>query len=176
MHMMKRRIEMEFRKAVGTDVDDMMRIIRQAQAGLKRQGVDQWQDGYPDVETISRDIADGIGYVLVKDGNVAATVAISFDKEKTYDSIYEGEWITSGEYAVIHRIAVDDKFKGTGLASEIIRKAELLCLDRGVHSIKIDTHEDNSSMQRMLEKSNFKYCGVIYLEDGAKRIAFEKTL
>ena len=38
----------------------------------------------------------------------------------------------------------------------------------------MDTHEDNISMQRLLEKNNFKYCGIIYLEDGNKRIAFEK--
>ena len=26
------------------------------------------------------------------------------------------------------------------------------------------------------EKNGFKYCGIIYLEDGDKRVAFEKTL
>ena len=31
-------------------------------------------------------------------------------------------------------------------------------------------------MQRLLEKSGFKYCGIIYLEDGNERIAFEKII
>lgn len=53
---------------------------------------------------------------------------------------------------------------------------EELCLSKGVHSIKIDTHEENISMQRLLKKNKFQYRGVIYLEDGNKRIAFERTL
>ena len=44
------------------------------------------------------------------------------------------------------------------------------------NSIKIDTHKDNISMQKLLEKNDFKYCGIIYLEDGSQRIAFEKII
>ena len=42
--------------------------------------------------------------------------------------------------------------------------------------MKNDTHRDNQSMQRMQAKNGFEYCGVIYLEDGAERIAFEKIV
>ena len=31
-------------------------------------------------------------------------------------------------------------------------------------------------MQNLLKKNGFSYCGVIYLEDGGKRIAFEKII
>ena len=31
-------------------------------------------------------------------------------------------------------------------------------------------------MQRLLEKSGFKYCGIILLEDNSERIAFEKII
>lgn len=167
---------MEFRKAVETDVNNIMNIIKQAQAYFKEQGINQWQDNYPNVETISSDIADKNSYVLSKDNNIVATAAVSFDREKTYDSIYEGEWISNNEYAVIHRIAVNNNYKGLGLSSQIIKNIEQLCLNKGVHSIKVDTHEENISMQKLLEKNKFQYCGIIYLEDRSKRIAFEKTL
>ncbi|HBN29292.1 MAG TPA: GNAT family N-acetyltransferase, partial [Clostridiaceae bacterium] len=49
-------------------------------------------------------------------------------------------------------------------------------LSKGVHSIKIDTHRENKSMQRLLKKNGFEYCGIIYLKDKSERIAFEKTL
>ena len=42
--------------------------------------------------------------------------------------------------------------------------------------MKNDTHKDNQSMQRMQAKNGFEYCGLIYLEDGAERIAFEKIV
>lgn len=167
---------MEFRRAVETDVNNIINIIQQAQAYFKEHMINQWQDNYPNVETISNDIASKNSYVLLKDNNIVATAAVSFDKEKTYDSIYDGEWISNNEYVVIHRIAVDNNYKGLGVSSQIIENVEQLCLNKGVHSIKVDTHEENISMQKLLKKNKFQFCGIIYLEDKSKRIAFEKTL
>lgn len=167
---------MKFRKAVETDIKYTMNIIKQAQNYFKEQGIDQWQDNYPNIETIKNDVNNGESYVLLKENNIVATVAVSFNGEKNYETIYEGKWLTSGEFAVIHRIAVDNSYKGLGLASEIIKSVEKLCLNNEVHSIKIDTHEENMSMQNLLKKNGFKYCGIIYLEDKSERIAFEKIL
>lgn len=168
---------MEFRKAVEEDIDGIMEIIRQAQSYLRGKGVDQWQNNYPNAEIISEDIANNYGYVLVDGDIIAATVSVSFDGEKTYETIYDGEWLTTnGEFAVVHRIALHNNYKGSGISSEFIKNIEKLCLDKDVHSIKIDTHEENLSMQNLLKKNDFKYCGIIYLEDGNKRVAFEKVL
>ena len=88
-----------------------------------------------------------------------------------------GQWLTDRPYAVIHRIAVDDKLKGRGIAGWILEQAEHLCRQRGVESLKIDTHQDNTSMRRLLEKQNYHYCGVIQLHrDLSLRVAYEKRL
>ena len=47
-----------------------------------------------------------------------------------------------------------------------MKEVENLCKGNRVNNIKIDTHKDNISMQKLLEKNGFKYCGIIYLEDG----------
>lgn len=74
------------------------------------------------------------------------------------------------------QVLFDNKSKGQGLASEIIKEIEKMCLSRKIHSIRIDTHEDNKPMQRLIEKNGFKYCGIIYLNDKSKRLAFEKLI
>lgn len=167
---------MIFRKAVKADIDNIMSIIKQAQAYFKVQGIDQWQNNYPNDETISKDIANEYGYVLVIDGKIVGTTAVSFDGEKTYDRIYNGQWLSDRSYAVIHRMAVDEDFKGQGLSSLMVKKIEALSLENKIHSIKVDTHEKNLPMQRTLQKNGFQYCGIIYLEDKSKRIAFEKLI
>ena len=166
---------MIIRKSLKEDVKDIMKIINRAKEFLKENGVDQWQDGYPNNETIERDILNNDSYVVLKDNNIVATLAISFDGEKTYDVIYDGKWLSNGKYAVIHRIAIDNEYRGTGVSSYILQKVYEICLDNNIHSIKIDTHEKNIPMQKLLKKNDFKYCGVIYLEDNSKRIAFEKV-
>ena len=167
---------MKFIKSTEADLDSIMEIIKQAQAYFKANGIDQWQNNYPNLSTISHDIAHGHSHILIKDNQVVATAAISFDGEKNYNQIEAGSWLTGGDYAVIHRIAVDNRYKGTGLSSDIIKEVEQLCLEKGVHSIKVDTHQDNKSMQKLLQKNNFTSCGIIYVEDGSPRIAFEKVL
>lgn len=141
---------MDFRKAVESDIESIMNIIKKAQAYFKEQGIDQWQNNYPNFEIIRNDIANKNGFVLLKDGNVVGTVAVSFDGDKNYESIYDGEWLDNNEYAVIHRIAVEPDYKGLGLSSIIIKYIEELCLNIGVYSIRVDTHKDNLSMQKLL--------------------------
>jgi ribosomal protein S18 acetylase RimI-like enzyme len=167
---------MEFRKTDKTDINEIMGIIQQAQAYFKANGIDQWQNNYPNAETIGNDVSNGNSYVLLKDNQVVATAAIIFDKDITYDNIYEGQWLSDNQYVVIHRIAVSNSYKGLGLGNEIIKKVEQLCANNGVRSIRIDTHGQNLSMQRLLKKNDFQHCGIIYLQDGNKRIAFEKIL
>lgn len=165
-----------FRKAIETDIAEIMPIFYQAQEYLKQKGINQWQNNYPNIDVVKNDIKNNNCYVLIDSVKVIATVSISFNPEVTYGSIYEGKWINNEEYAVIHRIAIDNNYKGTGLSSLILEKIEKLCFAKNVHSIKTDTHRDNVAMQKMLKKNGFEYCGIIYLLDGNERFAFEKIL
>ena len=167
---------MEFRKAVPADLKQIMEIIKDAQGYLKELGIDQWQNQYPSEETILTDMHNGHGYVLLDDGNIIATVAISFDGEPTYEPIYDGAWLSNEDYAVIHRLAVGKANKGKGISNDIMKLTEELCKERCIPSIKIDTHEQNLGMQHILRNNGYTYCGVIYVEDGTKRLAYEKVL
>lgn len=167
---------MEFRQAKISDLDQIVEIIELSKKYLKETKVDQWQDGYPAKEDLRRDIESGNSYVLTNKDEIIATTVISLEGESTYNSIFNGEWITNTEYIVMHRVAVHDKYKGKGIFKELIKEAESLALNKEIFSIKIDTHRDNISMQRAVVKNNFKRCGIIYLEDGSERIAFEKVL
>lgn len=167
---------MLFRKAVEADSYGILNIIGQAQSYFKDNGIDQWQNNYPNYQTIRDDIINGNGYVLIKDDLIVGTVALAFDEEKTYGSIYEGQWLSNTQYCVIHRMAVASGYKGEGLASVITGNIEGICIKKGIGSIKVDTHKDNYSMQKLLIKNGFVYCGIIYLEDNSERKAFEKLL
>lgn len=168
---------MGFRKTRIEEIPEVMKLIDQAKAYMKESGIDQWQNGYPNAESIRKDIDHDYSYVMEEDGKIIGTLAVIFDGEPTYDKIYDGAWKTIDEpYAAVHRVAVDAQCKGKGIAGAMIEEVVKLCRERGVRSIKNDTHRDNKSMQRMQAKNGFEYCGVIYLEDGAERIAFEKII
>lgn len=40
-------------------------------------------------------------------------------------------------------------------------------------NLRIDTHEENKVMRHLIEKSGFAECGIIRVEDGSPRIAYQ---
>ena len=115
---------MNFRKSTKSDVSKIMEIVKQAQEYFKSQGIDQWQNNYPNDEVINNDINNGESYVMLDGDDIVATTVISFAKEKSYENILDGKWITNGDYGVIHRMAVENAHKGKGLSHKIIKYAE----------------------------------------------------
>ena len=182
---------MNFRKSTFNDVDRILEIIEKAKIELKKLGLDQWQNGYPNREVIENDVKNRISYVLEeiseKDDKsknqsskkIIGTIVLSPKKEAPYFKI-EGKWITNDDYIVIHRLAVDSKIKNKGIATKILEFSEEECIKNKILSIKTDTHENNEPMKKFLGKNGFSYCGVIYLDRepdiGEKRIAYEKVI
>ena len=168
---------MKFRKTTMEDVLAVLEIIEQAQEYLKQKKIEQWQNGYPNRNSIIEDIQKEYSYVLEENGSILGTVTVVLDGEPTYEHIYEGEWKTKGtSYVTLHRVAVRNEWKGKGIAKRMIEEVLSMCREEKVESIRMDTHRDNVSMQQMLKKNGFEYCGIIYLEDGAERFAYERLL
>ena len=169
-----------FRKSEEKDIDKIVEILEKAKIEIKKLGINQWQNGYPNRDVILSDIKNGNSYIIEDEEKIVATAALIFEKESPYSNISEGKWITDSDYSVIHRIAVDSELINRGYSSKLLKKLEEVSKEKLVYSIKIDTHEDNKPMQRLLEKNWYVYCGIIYLDKepsiGEKRMAFEKVL
>lgn len=163
-----------FRKATLLEIHQIWTIIQQAIVRRKNDGSDQWQDGYPNQAVIEHDITKGIGYVLTDDNMIIGYAAILFNDEPAYEQL-NGTWLTNGDFAVVHRVAISDDYVGKGLAQKIFHFTEDLAITNNIFSIKVDTNFDNSPMLKILEKLGYTYCGEVTFR-GSFRKAFEKTL
>lgn len=162
------------RQSIPEDIDCIMELFLQARAHLKRLGIDQWQGEYPGRICMEEDIAAGDGYVITEDETIIGYLCICFDGEACYEEI-NGAWKSIQPYAVIHRLVIDDACKGKGLSQIAFQYAEKLCQEKEIHSIKIDTDQDNLTMQHLLRKYGYEYCGIVQFANSDK-IAFEKLL
>lgn len=163
-----------FRKATKDDIPFIWEILQQCIFRRKLDGSTQWQDGYPNEQTIANDVYNSNAYVLVENQKVVATAALIFNDEPTYENI-DGKWLTENEFLVVHRVGVSNEVLGKGYALKIFQFVEKVALKDSVYSIKVDTHSDNKAMLGILEKLGYIYCGEIQVRDG-KRRAFEKVL
>ena len=155
-----------------------MEIINDAKEYLASLGVDQWQNGYPNAVQIEQDILNRESYVVFNDQDkIVATSMFTTNPEPTYKKI-DGNWIfdQTKKYGVINRLAVKKEFRNLGLASVLFEEFHKQLKINHIKSLKIDTHEDNLSMQKLIKKLVYEYCGVIYTSYNAKRLAFEKVI
>ena len=169
---------MELLRSSRNKLEHIIKIIGEAQEYLAIQNIDQWQNGYPNKEAILRDIKNNESYIVTtKESIIIGTAMFSTNKEPTYKSI-EGQWITKSDakYGVIHRMAISEKYRKKGVAKFIFEKCEQQLRQNEIISMRIDTHENNLAMQGLLFKLKYIYCGVIYLENGDKRLAYEKYM
>jgi len=159
---------MEIRKSCIDDLPQILDIYQCAREYMKKSGnPTQWGDNYPCLECITKDINDGISYVICEN-NVPHGVFVFFrGDDPTYFEI-EGAWLNENPYGVIHRIGSDGKISGVFKALSDFAKEQIA-------DVRIDTHNDNQTMQHLLEKHGFKNCGIIHLANGQPRLAYHYT-
>lgn len=170
---------MKIRLSTLNDIPSIITIIDDAKAYLASQNIDQWQNGYPNTEQVENDIKNKESYIVVNNENIImATSMFTLRKEPTYKEVIKGNWIISEEevYGVIHRMAIKKEFRKLGLATFLFDEFHQQLKDKNIQSLKIDTHEENIGMQSLIKKLGYNYCGIIYTNYNAKRLAFEKVI
>ena len=170
---------MTIRCGTPSDLDTLEALFDEARAAIGLLGIDQWQKGYPERSVIEEDVRLGRNRVMEEAGVIAGTFALIPDGEPTYDRIEDGHWLTGDEnrsYLTVHRTAIAVPYRGTGLSGKMVAAWEQEARRRGFRSVRIDTHHGNVVMRRMLEKNGLTPCGTIFLANGDRRIAYEKTV
>lgn len=155
------------RHAEPKDLTEILRVYDCARAFMRQSGnKTQWSEGYPSAEIIHADIEKRTGYVMESEsGAVYAAFALIPGDDPTYAHI-EGQWHSTTPYATIHRAGSDGTRRGTFRA--------IVDFARTRHNhLRADTHADNHPMQECLRKSGFLCCGIIYLQNGDPRLAYE---
>ncbi|MBR1509850.1 MAG: N-acetyltransferase [Bacteroidales bacterium] len=159
------------RLATSSDITDIMTVMEAARGIMRSDGnLGQWVNGYPSEEIIRQDIDASFGHVLEENGRIVGYFAFVSSPEPTYAEIFGGQWLDdTAPYHVIHRIGSFPEVHG--VFSAIMGFA--FSRDR---NIRIDTHRDNRIMQHNILKHRFSYCGIIYLESGDERLAYQRIL
>lgn len=159
---------MEIRKSEIADLPHIINIYEYARALMRNEGNNsQWINGYPSIDLLREDIAQGISYVLTDKKDICGVFAFIEGRDPTYSIIDNGSWLEDDRpYATIHRLA---RAKGK---HGIFRAAMDWCRHNAT-SLRVDTHEKNITMRMLIERYGFSRSGIIYVADGSPRIAYQ---
>ena len=150
------------------DLEAVQAVYAQARKFMAETGnPNQWGKTHPPKETLESAIKARKLYVLEENGAVHGSFYYAQEAEPTYQKIEDGAWLSDEPYGVIHMVASDGTVHG------FLRQVAAYCEQQTKH-LRIDTHHDNKVMQHVIGKNGFTRCGIIYLENGDPRIAYEK--
>jgi RimJ/RimL family protein N-acetyltransferase len=148
------------------DLDQILSIYERARAYMRETGnPTQWGTTSPALSVLLKDIELKQLYLLEDQRAIHAVFALIPGDDPTYKYI-EGEWLSDAPYAAIHRVA------SAGLRKGVLGECFAFCKQQH-ENLRIDTHHDNKIMQHLLDKHGFQRCGIIYLENGDPRIAYQ---
>ena len=137
-----------FRKAELSEIAPIWEILQHAIQRRKEDGSTQWQDGYPNPEVVQKDIEKEEGFVLLEGETIIGYTAVLINNEPAYQNI-EGHWLSNGDFVVVHRVAIAEKYLGKGLAKMILKYVENFEASNNIYSIKADTNFDNTQLRKV---------------------------
>lgn len=162
--------EISIRIAAAEDLPSIEKVYEAAREYMRCSGnPDQWGSSYPQTELLVQDLRDGFLYVLTDEGGrICGAFMFAVTEDPTYRCIEEGAWRDSTPYGVIHRVASDGSRHG------IMRRVVAFCAEQMPH-LRMDTHRKNLTMQHQILRNGFVYCGLIHVQDGSERLAYERV-
>lgn len=160
-------MEYQVRTAQPGDLERIEEIYAFARDFMEKTGnPNQWGKTNPPHEQLVKDIEQQLLYVICEEESIHGVFYLYIGDDPTYAVIHDGAWHSDRLYGTIHRIAGDGS---GGILNTAVAFSE-----KQIGYLRIDTHHDNHVMQKAIDKAGFRRCGIIYVEDGTPRIAYDR--
>ena len=162
---------------VSGDEQEIISMTKLCAADLISKGISQWDENYPDLNTIQTDIHQGELFKYVIDDTILGIVVLNENQDPEYNEL---NWITSNNSRnlFVHRLAVHPEHQGKGIARQLMDFAEEKAKRDGYDSIRLDTFSQNKRNQRFYDNRGYQRTGEVYLSyrDDFPYIGYELIL
>jgi ribosomal protein S18 acetylase RimI-like enzyme len=161
------------RLAEESDVDAVMQLVARCIAGMRAAGIEQWDDIYPDRETLLADARAKTLYVASDGLSLVGVLVLNDYQNPEYADV---PWtLAAARVAVVHRLMIDPRLQRRGIARELMRFAEGLALELGFDVVRLDAFSANPRALRLYEALGYRDAGAVMFRKGVFR-CFEKRL
>jgi ribosomal protein S18 acetylase RimI-like enzyme len=166
---------MHIRLATREDLPALMMLLRRVVPLMRASGNLQWDETYPNETVFQRDLDLGQLWVADVEAAIAGVAAVTTDQEPDYAQV---GWDIDEPAVVVHRLAVDPAFRGLGVATALMQKAEEVAAARNISVLRVDTNTQNKTTQRLFPMLGYQLAGEISLKirPGLRFLCYEKRL
>ncbi|MBC8266930.1 MAG: GNAT family N-acetyltransferase [Flavobacteriales bacterium] len=166
---------MIIRKATIADLDGIMDMYISCVKGMIANGIDQWDETYPNAEVIKEDLIAQTYFIAIEKGIIIGGINIDQKQDPTYLAI---DWQDkTNQFLVVHRLAVKAEYWKNGIGKSLMLFTENLVIEKGLNSIRLDTYSGNPKALEFYNKLGYTELGTIYLKEGKNEYyCFEKII
>jgi len=143
-------------KAKFSDVEEIMEIIKTTVEEMKSYNNTQWDESYPQGKDFEKDIEKGELYVESEGEHIRGFICVNYIEPLEYSDL---QWSSNEKCMVVHRMAVNSKFRNSGVGSKLMNFVEELAVRNGVKYLKTDTYSINTKMNSLFKKFNYEFVG-----------------
>jgi ribosomal protein S18 acetylase RimI-like enzyme len=147
-------------RIVNTVVQDLhfiFNLFEDAICYQKRRGYPVWA-GY-DKEVLAKDIENKLQYKIIIDSRIACVFSICHSDEIIWRDRERGDSL------YLHRIAVNDVYKGQRQFEKILNWAASYAAERKLSYVRMDTWEDNPDLVTYYKSFGFRVAGSLTTPD-----------
>jgi len=166
---------MMIRKANKVDLENIMKMYKSCVKGMIKNGIDQWDDTYPNTKIISQDLEAMTYYVAEIEGEIIGGINIDQNQDETYLAI---DWKDkSNSSLVVHRLGVKEENWGEEIGKRLMNFVEDLVVKEKLKSIRLDTYSGNPKAIKFYKQLGYASLGYIYLKPNKNEYyCFEKII
>ena len=166
---------MIIRKAEISDLENIMLMYRSCVAGMIANGIDQWDESYPNADIILADIKARTYFIAEINGEIVGGINLDENQDSTYLTIRWEDKTNS--FLVVHRLAVKEENWGDKVGKALMIFAEETILEEGLKSIRLDTYSGNPKAMEFYRRLRYTELGTIDLKpEKNKYHCFEKII
>ncbi len=147
---------MQILKANITHLQDINDLISACRYNLISTGVHQWDEDYPNNDTIRHDINQGELYIAMIAGELVGGVTLNQNEDTEYSQI---TWSYARPALVIHRLCVSPSHQGHGIGSALMAFGEKYAQAAQLSSIRLDVYSDNSIAVNLYKRLGYSTAG-----------------
>ncbi|MGC6507342.1 MAG: GNAT family N-acetyltransferase [Myxococcota bacterium] len=145
------------------DIDMIIRLTRACGRHMRANGIDQWDEHYPDRAVILNDLHTQTLFAYRKGTEILGIVVLNEAQDDEYADI---GWSTNetDRNIVIHRLAVRPDQQGKGIGRKLMDFAEQWAKDNHYDAIRLDTFSQNQRNQRFYANRGYTNLGPVFLK------------
>lgn len=152
------------RQGKSDDIKSIMHIIKNAIVDMEYKDIHQWDHVYPTEEIFLDDIKNKTLYVYEKEGIIQGIIVLNEHQEKEYEDL---KWIyETGDNLVIHRLCIDPKYQGTGIAQNLMAFSLDYAKKNNYKSIRLDAFGKNERACSFYKKLGYIEIGTVIYRKG----------